>query len=174
MLDNTSNQQTKFRTKTWKIEINYDACGTHNTNSEIKFKTSLLKSSLCDHSDEYIIVKGSISIATQAGDNPNNGDKEVVFINCVPFTDCISEINYTQIDNSKNIDVAILIYNLIEHNDITQNHQEVYGNTINTNQLPLMLALLLIIMLLITVLCLNFNKQQQVKQMLLMVEKMLK
>ena len=58
----------------------------------------MLKSSLCDYSDTYILVIGIISITARAGDNPNNGNKELVFKNCAPFTDCISEINKTQID----------------------------------------------------------------------------
>ena len=61
----------------------------------------MLKSSLCDYSDAYIFVKGTISIAAQPGDNPNNGDIEVVLKNCAPFTDCASEINNSQIDNAK-------------------------------------------------------------------------
>ena len=65
LLDNKPNQPTKFRTKNW-IEINDDLCGTYNTNSQIKFKTSLLRSSLCDYSDTYILAKGTISIAAQA------------------------------------------------------------------------------------------------------------
>ena len=53
LLDNTTNQPSKFRTKNW-VEINDDSRGTYNTNSQIKFKTSRLNSSLCDYSDEYI------------------------------------------------------------------------------------------------------------------------
>ena len=67
----------------------------------------MLKSSLCDYSDAYIIVKGTISIAAQAGDSPNNGNKKVQFKNCTPFTDCISEMNNTEIDNAKDIDVVM-------------------------------------------------------------------
>ena len=48
LLDNTENKPTKFRAKNW-VEINDDARGTYNTNSQIKFKTSMLKSSLCDY-----------------------------------------------------------------------------------------------------------------------------
>ena len=59
--DDTSNQPTKFRTKNW-VEINDDARGTFNTNSQIKFKNPLLKSSLCDYSDAYILVSGIIEI----------------------------------------------------------------------------------------------------------------
>ena len=61
MLDNTPNQPTKFRTKTW-AELNDNARGTYNTNSQIKFKISMLKSSLCDYSDAYILVSGTITI----------------------------------------------------------------------------------------------------------------
>ena len=84
MLDNTSNQPSKFRMKNW-VEINDDSCGTNNTNSQIKFKTTMLKSSLCDYSDAYIPVKGTIAVAALAGGGGN--DKEVIFENFVPFTD---------------------------------------------------------------------------------------
>ena len=47
----------------------------------------------------------------------DNNDKKVVFKNCAPFTDCISEINNTQIDNAKNIDVIMPVRNLIEHSN---------------------------------------------------------
>ena len=49
---NAPNQPTKFSTKNW-VEINDDACGTYNTNSQIKFKTSILRLSLCDYSHGY-------------------------------------------------------------------------------------------------------------------------
>ena len=116
LLDNTPNQPTKFRAKSW-VEVNYDSCGIYNTNSQIKFKTSMLRSSLCDYSDAYILVKGTISIAAQAREDPNNANKKVVFKNCAPFTDCISEVNDIQIDNVKRIDVIMSMYNLIEYND---------------------------------------------------------
>ena len=67
----------------------------------------MLKSSLCDYSDAYIFVKGKIT-STGAGDNAaareaNKRDKGIPFKNCAPFTNCISEINNTQIDNAKDI-----------------------------------------------------------------------
>ena len=74
MLGNTPNQQTKFATNIW-VEINDDACGICNTNSQIKFKTSILKSILCDYSDAYILVKWKISISKQAGHTSNNNNK---------------------------------------------------------------------------------------------------
>ena len=67
LLDNTPNQPSKFRTKNW-AEINDDSWGTYNTNSKIKFKTTMLTLSLCDYSNAYILVKGTITI-TGFGDN---------------------------------------------------------------------------------------------------------
>ena len=54
-LDNTPNQTTKFRRKKW-VEINDDICGTYNTNSQIKLKISVLRSSLCDYSDAQMMT----------------------------------------------------------------------------------------------------------------------
>ena len=95
MLDNIRSQPTKFRTKSW-VEINDDSRGMYNTNSRIEFKTSMLRSRLCDYIEAYILVKRTISIAVQARDNPTNANKKVVFKNCTPFTDCRSEVNSTQ------------------------------------------------------------------------------
>ena len=67
----------------------------------------MLKSSLCDYTDGYILVKGTITItgagadgAARQADERNEG---VIFKNCAPFTNCINEINNTQIDNVKDI-----------------------------------------------------------------------
>ena len=119
-MENTPNQPTKFRTKNW-VDINYDLRGTYNTNSQIKFKTSMLRTSLCDYNDAYILVNGIIAI-TAARDNDaarrlDERNKGLIFNNCMPFTDCISEINNTQIDNTKYIDVVMPMHNLIEYGD---------------------------------------------------------
>ena len=73
----------------------------------------MLKSSLCDYNDAYVLVKGTIPIVEQARDNTNNNNEEVVFKNYAVFTDCISEISNTQIDNDKYNDVVMPMYNLI-------------------------------------------------------------
>ena len=117
---NTLNQQSKFRTRNW-VEINDESRGAYNVNSQIKFKTTMLKSSLCDYSDAYILVKGKITIAGAGADaaarQADERDKVVIFENCAPFTNCISEINNTQIDNAKDIDIVMPMYNLIEYSD---------------------------------------------------------
>ena len=61
LIDDASNHPSKFRTKNW-VEINDESRGTYNVNSQIKFKTTMLKSSLCDYSDAYIFVKGKMTI----------------------------------------------------------------------------------------------------------------
>ena len=66
LLDNTQNQPTEFRTKNW-VEINDESCGTYNTNNQIRFKTSMLRTNLCDCSDSYILVKGTITVVNTAG-----------------------------------------------------------------------------------------------------------
>ena len=84
-----------------------------NTNSQIKFKTSMLKSSLCDYIDAYILMNGTISItgreedATDTNKRLDERPKEIIFKNCAPFTDSISKIYNTQAENSKDLDVVM-------------------------------------------------------------------
>ena len=89
LLNNTPTQPTKFRTKTW-VEINDESRGTYNTNSQFRFKTSMLRSSLCDYNDAYILVKGTITVASTAAADAD----------ATSFTGCISRINNTQIDDA--------------------------------------------------------------------------
>ena len=79
----------------------------------------MLKSSLCDYSDAYILVKGTITVPNTAGANAdaNNANKNLKFKNFAPFINCINEINNTQVDNVKDIDIVMPMYNLIEHSD---------------------------------------------------------
>ena len=116
--DDASNQPSKFRTRNL-VEINDESRGAYYVNSQIKFKTTMLKSSLCDYSDGYILVKGTISVnnTAAAGAAANNTNEKVIFKNCAPFTNCISEINNTQVDNAKDIDILMPMYNLIEYSD---------------------------------------------------------
>ena len=118
LLDNTLNHTSKFRIKNW-VEIYDDSCGMYNTNSQIEFKTSKLKLSLCDYSYAYILVIGTITVvgagagnATTAADRNNN---QAMFKNCALFSDCITEINNTQVDNAKDLDIVMPMYNLIEY-----------------------------------------------------------
>ena len=78
LLDNTANQPAKFRTKNW-VEINDDSHENYNTNSQIKFKISMLKSSLCDYSHGNILVSGTITVPnTGAAANPNSRKNMII------------------------------------------------------------------------------------------------
>ena len=77
----------------------------------------MLRSSLCDYSDEYKLVSGTTTITARGDHDParwlDKRNKGIIFKNWVPFPDCISEINYTQIDNAKYIDNVMPMYNFI-------------------------------------------------------------
>ena len=128
LIDDASYQPSNFRTRNW-VEINDESRGAYNVNSQIKFKTTMLKSSLCDYSDAYIVVKGTITINGRGADagprQADERDKGVSFKNCAPFINCISGINNTQIDNAKDIDIVMSMYNLIEYSD---NYAKTSGN----------------------------------------------
>ena len=119
LLDTESNQPSKFRTRNW-VEINDDSRGTYTSNN-IKFKTKTLRSSLCDHVDAYILVKGTITITGAGNDDAtkqtDERDKGVIFKNCAPFTKCISRINNADIGNAQDINIVMPMYNLVEYSD---------------------------------------------------------
>ena len=79
----------------------------------------MLKSSLCNYSDAYIHVRGTITVNNTAAEGAaaNNNNKKVIFKNCAPFTNRISQINNTNLDNAKYLDIVMPMYNLIEYSD---------------------------------------------------------
>ena len=83
--------------------------------------SSIIMSDLCDYSDAYILVSGTITINGEGDeDNAKRTDernKRVIFKNCTPFTNCISSINNIQTDNAEYIDAVMPMYNLIEYSD---------------------------------------------------------
>ena len=89
----------------------------YDYNSEIKFKTSIIRSNLCDYSYAYLHVKATITVPNTAAQGAvvNNTNKKVIFKNCPPFTNCIGEINNTQVDDAQDIDIVTLMYNLIKY-----------------------------------------------------------
>ena len=99
------------------VEINDESRGRYNEDNQIIFKTSMLRSSLCDDSDAYILVKWTITVAEATAASTNNANKKVVFKNCMPFTNCICRINNTQVNDAHNIDGVMPMYNLIKYGD---------------------------------------------------------
>ena len=114
-----SNQPSKFRTRNW-VEINNESRGRY-TNNDIKFKTAMLRSNLCDYADAYFLVKRTITITGAGNDNStkraDERDKVVKSKNCAPFTKCISRINNIDIGNAQDIDIVMPMYSLIEYSD---------------------------------------------------------
>ena len=120
LLDDSLNKTSKFRTKNW-VEINDESKGKYNDDKQVKFKTTMLKSSLCDYSDAYIFVKGKITI-TGAGDDAatrqaDKRDKGVAIKNGAPFSSCKTNIYNVEIDYCQDIDIVMPMYNLIEYSD---------------------------------------------------------
>ena len=117
-----------IRTKNW-VEINDESRGTY-TGSDIKFKTTMLRSNLCDYADAYMHVKGTITITGDAGPpagrtevqllaarQAGERNKGVTFKNSAPFIKCINRINNKDIHTPEDIDIIMPMYNLIEYSD---------------------------------------------------------
>ena len=117
LLDDATNQPSIPRTWDW-VEINAESKGRYD-NSNIRFKTFIIRSDLCDYSDAYIFVKGTVTVPNMAaaGAVVNNTDKKVIFKNCASFTDCITERNNAQADDAQKIDLVMPMYNLVECSD---------------------------------------------------------
>ena len=111
LLGSTSDNVPRFITKKW-IEV-HDQSGNdrYNPSKQIRFKTSMLRSDLCDFSDAYITVNGTFTVT-----NPDNNayDKKLAFKNDVPFVSCISKINNTLIDSDEDLDIVMPMYNFPE------------------------------------------------------------
>ena len=114
----------RFVTKKW-IEVYDQSGGNYNVNKEIRIKTSMLRSDLCDYSDAYIVVKGTITVT-----DPDNAkrNKSVAFKNNAPFINCISKINGVQIDNAEDFDVVMPMHNLLEY---SKNYKNTTGSLWN-------------------------------------------
>ena len=138
----------KFVTKKW-VEVYDQSQENYNPSKEIRIKTSILRSDLCDFSDAYIVVKGNITVnkkifTTNDFDPPNNtvanatatntandnafGEKKLVFKNNAPFINCISKTNGVKIDNEEDLDVVMPMYNLLEY---SKNYRKTTGSLWN-------------------------------------------
>ena len=115
LLGTTLDEVPRFITKKW-VKV-YDQSGSaddrYKPNKQIRFKTSMLRSDLCDYSDAYIVVKGTFTLDGAA--NASKRNKSTAFKNNAPFISCISKINNTLIDNAEDLDVVIPMYNMLEY-----------------------------------------------------------
>ena len=99
----------------------------------------MLRSILYDYNDAYLLVTRTITITGTGGDDAakqlGEKNKGVTFKYCAPFTDCVSEMNNTQIDNAKHIDVVMQMYNFIEYCNNHSKTSGTYGNIIEMKQM---------------------------------------
>ena len=107
----------------------------------------MLRSSLCDYADAYILNKGTITITGDAGPPAGRTEAQLlvarqderkegaIFKNCAPFTKCSGKINDTETDNAQDIDIVMPMYNLIEYSSNYSKNLEVYGSTTKLNQM---------------------------------------
>ena len=96
LLDSESKQLSKFVTREY-VTVN-SLLDTYNENKSIRYKTPILRSNLCDYSDAYILVKGTIKIT---GDHPRDGqNRPFILKNNAPFVSCITRINGELIEDA--------------------------------------------------------------------------
>ena len=117
----------RFVTKKW-IELYDQTGGSYNVNKEIRIKTPMLRSDLCDFRDVYIVVKGTITTEQNTNINNDGHNKPFVFKNNAPFISCILKINSVLIDNAEDLDFVMPMYNLIEYK---KNYRKTTGSLWN-------------------------------------------
>ena len=105
----------KFITENW-VKV-HDQSGSaddrYKPNKQIRFKTSMLRSDLCDYSDTYFVVKGEVTVI--GGSNSRRKNRPFPFKNNALFTNFISKINNVLIDYAEDLDIVIPMYNLLEY-----------------------------------------------------------
>ena len=106
----TPNETPRFITKKW-VEV-HDESGDANDRYKPNkaFKTSMLRSDLCDFSDAYIVAKGNITVT-----DPNDTYDKKKIKNNAPFVSCIPKTNNTFIDNTDDLEVVLPMYNFLEN-----------------------------------------------------------
>ena len=129
--DNESKQLSKFVIREY-VEVS-SLSNTYNENKSIRFKTPMLRLILCDYSDAYILVKGTITV-TAPGVN-NNADnirdkrnRPLILKNNAPFVSCITRINGELIEDADDLDIVMSMYNLLEY---SKNYRKTIGSLCN-------------------------------------------
>ena len=126
-----SEQLSKFVTRE-DVEVK-SLSDTYNENKSIRFKTAMLRSSLCDYSDAYILVKGKITVtALGANIGANNirdkRNRPLILKNNAPFVSCITRINGELIEDADDLDIVMPMYNLLEY---SKNYRKTIGSLYN-------------------------------------------
>ena len=126
-----SEKLSKFVTREY-VKVN-SLSNTYNENKSIRFKTPMLRPNLCDYSDAYILVKGTITVTALGANNGANNirDKKstpLILKNNAPFVSCITRINGELIEDADDLDIVIPMYNLLEY---SKNYRKTIGSLYN-------------------------------------------
>ena len=125
-LDSESENLSKFVTRQY-VKVN-SLSNTYNENKSIRFKTPMLRSDLCDYSDAYILVNGTITVTANAAANNirDKKDRKLIIKNNAPFVSCITRINNELIEDADDLD--IVMYSLLEY---CKNYRKTIGSLYN-------------------------------------------
>ena len=125
LLGNIPNKVLRFITKKW-IEVHDQSGETFNTNKQIRFKTSMLRSDLGDFNNAYIVVKGIVTVTVSANERDiDEMNRQVILKNNAPFISCISKINGVLVENAEDLDIVMPTYNLLEY---SKNYSKTSGS----------------------------------------------
>ena len=122
--DNESEKLSKFVTREY-VRVN-SLSNTYDENKSIRFKTPMLRSNLCDYSDAYILVKGTITVT--ANNIRDKRNRPLILKNNAPFVSCITRINGELIEDADDLDIVMSLYNLLEYN---KNYKKTIGSLYN-------------------------------------------
>ena len=129
--ENESEVLSKFVTREY-VRVN-SLLNTYNENKSIRFKTPMLRLNLCNYSDAYILVKGTITVtAPGVNNNANNirdkRNRPLILKNNAPFVSCITRINGELIEDANDLDIVIPMYNSLEY---SKNYRKTIGSLYN-------------------------------------------
>ena len=130
--DNENEQLSKFVTREY-VRVN-SLSNTYNENKSIRFKTPMLRSNLCDYSDVYILIKGTITVTPPGANNNANNirdkrNRPLILKNNAPLHSRITRINGELIEDADDLDIAMSTYNLLL--EYSKNYRKATGSLYN-------------------------------------------
>ena len=123
----------RFITRKW-LKVHDQSGKSYNTNKQIRFKTPMLRSNLCDYNDAYIVVEGVVTVSAEVRDRYEM-NRDFILKSNAPFISCILKVNGVLIESVEDLDLVMPMYNLLDIAKITQKHLVLCGINIEMNQL---------------------------------------
>ena len=127
--NNESQQLSKFVTREY-VRVN-SLLDTYNENKSIRFKTAMSRSNLCDYSDVYILVKGTIAVNGVVNGAENDivrRNRPLILKKNALFVSCITRIHGELIEDAEDLDIVMPMYNLLEY---SKSYRKTVGSLYN-------------------------------------------